>query len=264
MTPDGERHANRLRDASPEIRRRINEFTRATFRCRGGRLGSGMGNLLEALWGFYARQVLDATSPEQYDIAWVVNHGYNDFALVAADGVWDPATGHGALLGIEAKSMNLGTGESKAHFDALVNEIGEDDLLLVLVWRWTVVDADVVCPEVVGQFVGPAREVAELRDRLHIARGGSFIAPGGCPDCDVPRCAHVGEPLNSKGTRERRSGPPSAVTEKVSYAANFGGLVRMLSVRSQRARNVLDQQRAFPVRREYHDFVGSFPALFDS
>jgi hypothetical protein len=264
VTPDGERHAERLRVAGSEIRRRINTFTNATFRCRGGRLGSGMGSLLEALWGFYAREVLDETSPEQYDIAWVVNHGYNDFALVAADGTWDSTTGHGALLGIEAKSMNLGTKESKAHFDALVSEIEEDDLLLVLVWRWSALEAQVVYPEIVGEFVGPAREVAELRDRLHVARGGSFVAPGGCPDCDALYCPHVGEPLNSRGTRERRTGPPSTRGRTAPNAANFGGLVRMLSVRSQRARNVLDQQRGFPVRREYHDFVRSFPTLFQS
>lgn len=38
---------------TPGAIRRLNEFARATFRTRGGRTGSGMGMVIEALWGFY-------------------------------------------------------------------------------------------------------------------------------------------------------------------------------------------------------------------
>lgn len=260
MTPDGESHAELLRSLAVQIRAQINEFTLKTFKCRGGRLGSGMGHLLEALWGFYSREALSDTSPGEYDLAWIVDHAYNDFALLHAGVEWNSVTRDGECLRIEAKSMNLGADETKGHFDALVKEIGEDDLLLVLVWRWKSIRSEVglVCPEVVGEFLGPAREIAELRDALHLARGGSFIRPGDCPDCLEASCQHVGEPLNASGVRERRQGPPSAKGPNTSYAANFGGLVRMLKARSKEAKAVVDEQRSFPVRVEYMEFVDTF------
>lgn len=264
MTKDGERHWSQLRSAEAEIRARINAFTLKTFRCRGGRLGSGMGNLLEALWGFYSREVLSETTPGEYEVAWIVDHAYNDFALLDATKSWDPATHAGECLRIEAKSMNLGADEAKGHFDALAAEIAEDDLLLILVWRWSDIGGGLVFPEVVGEFVGPAREVAELRDALHIARGGFFVTAGACPDCRSSSCPHVGEPLNSNGNRERLSGPPSARSKTVGSAANFGGLVRMTKARGAAANAVLAEQLKFPVRREYIEFVRTFEDLLGS
>jgi len=272
MTPEGEQHLQRLLAALPQIKESINEFTLKTFRCRGGRLGSGMGGLLEGLWGFYARSVLSASSPDVYDIAWIPNHAYNDFALLDAAEAWDPETGGGVIFGIEAKSMNLGADETKGHFDVLQSQLAEDDQLLVIVWRWTAVDgtavdeaAAVVYPEVVDQFIGPALEIAMLRDALHEARGGTFVAAGSCPDgCPTATCVHIGEPLNSSGVRERRTGPEAARGSKTSYQANFGGLKRMVAARAD-ARPVLDEQMAqSEVRRAYVEFVRSFPSLFSS
>jgi hypothetical protein len=266
VTPDGKRHAEQLQACTGEIRDQINEFTLKTFKCRGGRLGSGMGNLLEALWGFYSREALNKNTPGEYDLAWIVDNAYNDFALLEANASWDSVTQAGEYLRIEAKSMNLGADETKGHFDVLIKEIGEDDILLVLVWRWKLVKSTtgLVFPQVVGQFLGPAREIAELRDALHMARGGTFIGPGDCPDCHENDCPHVGEPLNANGVRERRQGPPSAKGPNTSYAANFGGLARMLKARGKDAQAAAAEQRKYPVRAEYMDFVNSFDGLLNS
>jgi hypothetical protein len=44
-------------DATPVACQEINKLSRVRFRTRGqGRLGSGMGALLEALWGFFVDQ----------------------------------------------------------------------------------------------------------------------------------------------------------------------------------------------------------------
>lgn len=254
-----------LRACADEIRKEINGFTLKTFQCRGGRLGSGMGTLLEALWGFYSRKALNERSPDEYDLAWIVDNQYNDFALLRAGVNWDSGARQGELLRIEAKSMNLGAKESKGHFDPLLKEIGEDDLLLALVWRWTAVDASagLVYPEVVGEFLAPAAEIAELRDALHLARGGSFVGAGECPDCEEADCAHVGEPLNRNGVRERLEGPPSAEGPSTRYAGNFGGMVRMLKTSGEVARAVAQQQRSYPIRAAYMDFVAGFGDLLD-
>lgn len=263
MTPEGTKHLERLHKALPDIAEAMNEFTLETFRCRGGRLGSGMGNLLEALWGFYARVVLTKSTPDTYDIAWITDHAYNDFAFLDSARDWDPTTGEGEIFRIEAKSMNLGADETKGHFDVLATQLGEDDQLLVIVWKWTQFDGDVVYPQVVGQFIGPALEVTELRDALHIARGGSFVSKHACPDsCASDACAHDGEPLNKNGVRERRTGPAASRGANTSYAANFGGLKRMIATSSSDSRVVLDEQlAAHPVRKEYVEFVRSFPTL---
>lgn len=263
MTPDGIKHLERLHAALPDIGARINEFTLETFRCRGGRMGSGMGNLIEALWGYYTRLVLNASTPDVYDVAWITDNAYNDFAFVDATKDWDPVTGEGEIFRIEAKSMNLGADETKGHFDVLAREVGEDDQLLVIVWKWTEIDAAVVFPEIVDQFIGPAAEIVALRDALHIARGGSFVHSDACPDgCEPVSCTHHGEPINASGIRERRFGPLAARGANVSYAANFGGLKRMIATRSAESRAVLEEQMAaHPVRREYVQFVRSFPTL---
>jgi hypothetical protein len=207
------------------------------------------------------------SSPDVYDIAWIPNHAYNDFALLDATEAWDPETGNGVIFGIEAKSMNLGADETKGHFDVLQSQLADDDQLLVIVWRWTAVDEAgvVVFPEVVDQFIGPALEIAILRDALHAARGGWFVAAGSCPDgCPTATCAHIGEPLNSSGVRERRTGPEAARGSKTSYQANFGGLKRMVAARAD-ARPILEAQTAASeVRRAYVEFVRSFPSLFSS
>ena len=263
VTTEGKKHLERLRAALPDVAAKINEFTLQTFRCRGGRMGSGMGNLIEALWGFYTRVVLTETTAATYDVAWITDHAYNDFALLDASKAWESTTGAGEIFRIEAKSMNLGADETKAHFDVLASQLDEDDQLLVIVWKWTQVEGDVVFPQIVGQFIGPAAEIVALRDALHVARGGSFVLRDACPDgCAPEACIHVGEPLNAAGIRERRSGPIATRGGKTSYAQNFGGLKRMLAARSPESRAVLEQQMAaHPIRREYVEFVRSFPTL---
>jgi hypothetical protein len=227
-------------------------------------MGSGMGSLMEALWAFYARRTLNETLSRDYEIAWMVDNEYNDFAVTKAGAVWDPATRGGEVLRIEAKSMNLDADETKGHFDALQTEIGRDDQLLVLVWKWIplVAGEPIVYPKVLDELLINALEIARLRDALHIARGGSFVSGADCQDgCDPAACVHEGEPLNEKGRRERRSGPDTTRGKKASHAANFGGLKRMIGVKRKSAREVLVQQMLYPERARYVEFINSFPDL---
>jgi hypothetical protein len=260
---DPEICARALKSALPEIRRGINDFTAGHFHCLGGRMGSGMGSLLEALWAFYARRTLSQVLSHDYEIAWMVDNAYNDFAVVEADSKWTPATRGGEIMRIEAKSMNLDAEETKGHFDALQREIDTNDLLLVLVWRWIplVSGGQIVFPRALAEFLGSALEVARLRDALHVARGGSFVDRNHCPDgCNPASCAHDGEPLNKACVRERRFGPDASRGTNTSHQANFGGLKRMIAVKGD-AKDILQDQLALPVRAEYVDFISSFPRL---
>lgn len=221
-----------------------------------------MGAFLEALWGYYINQALQGEEGEvaaACEIGWLASHEYNDFACIRRDEVWDPTNKTGELLRIEAKSMNAGAEESKAHFDELFEKLGEWDLLLVLVWGWQTADDNIrVYPQILDHFIGPARSIAALRDHLHIARNGSFVNRAVCPDgCDQDLCTHHGEPLNANGKRERISGPYSRrPSDKVSYASNFGGLVRMLKTESQEARQTFRTIRhTEAIAHEYISFI---------
>lgn len=230
-----------------EICLEINEFSNSLLKTRGGRMGSGMGTLLEALWGYYTNEVLNKKKDgSSCEIAWLGSHEYNDFACIIKDHHWDPESRTGELFRIEAKSMNIDADESKGHFDELYDNLQEWDLLLVLVWAWKKVDEFRVSPHITGYFIDTARSIAILRDKLHIARGGSFVDRNDCPDdCKPEICTHHGEPLNAAGKRERLSGPQSTrPSSKVSYAANFGGLVRMLKTNSEQARLTFRKLRA--------------------
>jgi len=225
----------------------INAFAKKVLNTRGGRIGSGMGALLEALWGYYVNNALrdSAGQARQCELAWMYAHEYNDFACIVRDQKWDPTTREGELLRLEAKSMVASADESKAHFDQIVQKLNQQDILVVLVWDWVPVDDVRVCPQILDHFVGPALPIAEFRDALHIARGGTFVTPGKCPDgCAAGSCSHVGEPLNEQGKRERRTGPESRrVSQQVSYASNFGGMVRMLKTNSDAARKIFRESR---------------------
>lgn len=252
-----------LKDSLLEVREAINDFTASRFHCLGGRMGSGMGSLMEALWAFYARHALSKALSRDYEIAWMVDNAYNDFAVVSAQATWNPATRGGEILRIEAKSMNLDAVETKGHFDALQKEIGNHDLLLVLVWRWIALldDDQIVYPRVVGEYLGNALEIARLRDALHVARGGWFVSGARCPDgCDPAGCSHDGEPLNRAGTRERRFGPMASRGKNVSHASNFGGLKRMIAATGA-ARDTLEEQMAHTERANYVNFINAFPGL---
>ena len=88
-----------------------------------------MGLLLEGLWGYYTTECL---ADDHLEMAWLVDHQYNDFACLDMDTEWDPLTRGGELFRAEAKSMNMGADESKAHFDELAQNILPDDLLVVI------------------------------------------------------------------------------------------------------------------------------------
>ena len=225
----------------------INEFTEATFRTRGGRLGSGMGSLIEALWVYYMNKTLqnEGGVARLCELAWLPDHQPADFACLQRDAEWEPESRAGELFRIEAKSMNIGVDEAKGHFTNLAKETSEFDQLLVIVWSWTEYDRFYRWPRIHDYFIGSALPIIRLRDRLHVARGGTFVPAGHCPDgCDVNPCAHVGEPLNAAGIRELRTGPIACKGKNVDYAANFGGLLRMIKTSNAEASAILRDERA--------------------
>ena len=255
MTP--QEAALALKNTTGPACEKINDLSQKVFRTRGGRLGSGMGILLEALWGYYINAELEKEGA-LCEVGWVPGHEYNDFACIQRDQQWTPSNRTGELLRVEAKSMNTEADESKGHFDELMARLGEWDLLLVLAWSWDFADDGIrVYPHIHDYFIDSARSIALLRDSLHIARKGSFVDRSNCPDRCIPEhCQHHGEPLNSAGKRERRSGPASCKPEDSSYAANFGGLVRMVKTRGQSAREVLATIcNADPVAQAYVAFI---------
>ena len=225
----------------------INKFSREVLRTRGGRVGSGMGILLEAMWGYYVnRQFAVETGPAQdIEMSWLIGHEYNDFACVLRNQEWKPDSRLGELLRVEAKSMNIDADEPKGHFEELAGNLGAHDLLVIPLWVWKPVEGNRIYPGIRDHFVGPARPIAELRDRLHLARGGTFVDRDSCPDECVPaECLHHGEPLNADGKRERASGPASRKPANSSFAGNFGGLVRMLKTSTDEARREFGRIRA--------------------
>jgi len=240
----------------------MNQFCAKVFRTRGGKIGSGMGGVLEALWGYYTNEWLRQLSQSDIELAWFPDHQYHDFACVGANTAWDPATKKGELFRIEAKSMNKDADESKAHFDVLTDELDSFDALVLLVWRWKRFNKWRVTPFVIDVFFGSAKPVARLRDKLHEARGGSFVDRNSCPDACLPSlCAHHGEPLNKSGTRERISGPTTCKGPSTLYAANFGGMIRMLKTNSADARESLRAERQRDdIAHRYVSFIHrSFP-----
>jgi len=246
--------------ASVDACKKINVFAKEVLHTRGGRIGSGMGTLLEALWGYFTNHGIGGRfqGDDRCELAWMYGHEYNDFALVLSCEEWKPETRQGELLRVETKSMVASADESKAHFDQIQRQLTEFDLLTILVWDWVKLDDARVCPQILDHFVAPALPIAKLRDALHLARGGSFVDPKKCPDkCEPKHCKHAGEPLNEKGKRERLSGPEACrVSQKVSYAANFGGMVRMLKTDSENARKILRiARRDDDVAHAYVSFI---------
>lgn len=221
----------------------INRFAKDVLVSRGSRIGSGMGMLIEALWGYYMNRALEN---DMVEVGWFPEHQYNDFVCLEKYKTWNPETREGELFRLEVKSMNLDADESKGHFDVLQHELTPSDLLLIMVWKWESLDATHSVPKIIDHFIGNSIEIANLRDVLHFARGGAFVSKGNCPEtcaCDSI-CKYHGEPLNAAGKRERLSGPESArPSAKVSYAANFGGLIRMLKTSSEQSRAVFRKIR---------------------
>ena len=171
-----------VRAFCPDICSKMNEFSIEILVTRGGRIGSGMGALLEGLWGYMANQLLFDENEHFFDIAWMPDNQYNDFTIVEKNVSWNPDDRTGELFRIEAKSMNRQADESKAHFDVLKKELGKNDSLLILVWEWAAIDKTHRYPKVIDYYFGRALDVVELRDTLHVLRGGSFVSSSNCPD----------------------------------------------------------------------------------
>ncbi|KAA6183497.1 hypothetical protein F2Q65_15665 [Thiohalocapsa marina] len=244
----------------------VNVFTEQVFHTRGGRIGSGMGSVIEALWGFHLNGILKKDQDVSFELGWIYGHEYNDFACILRGEEWNPETKKGELFRVEVKSMVASADESKAHFDRLQHEFAENELLAVFLWDWKSINDQPrnVYPAILDYFVGYALPIAQLRDALHLERGGSFIQKGNCPDgCAIHSCAHVGEPLNASGVRERRSGPESAKGAGVSYAANFGGMLRMLGSRGKTGKDILKKEYASdPTKARFLDFMArNFPRV---
>ena len=70
--------------------------------------------------------------------------------------------------------MNMGADESKAHFDELAYNIRPEDLLVVIAWGWEL-NSGRSWPAVREIFVARALPIAQFRDALHLARGGTFV-----------------------------------------------------------------------------------------
>ncbi len=228
-----------LHSDAPKVIGEINRFTSETFKTRGGRLGSGMGSLLEAMWVYYMNRTLqnEGGAARCCELGWLQDHEPADFACLYRGVDWVPATREGELFRIEAKSMNIGVDEAKGHFANLAGETAEHDQLLVLIWCWTTLENQYFWPKIHDYFLGPALPIIRMRDQLHLVRGGSFVSRASCPDgCKPSACTHDGEPLNAAGKRERRTGPKRCRPANVDYAANFGGLVRMLKTDNDAAR----------------------------
>lgn len=119
-----EQAANSIIKYSAQAFDGIEVFSREVLQTRGGRIGSGMGTLLEALWGFYINQAL-SKNEEPIELGWLIGHEYNDFACVFRNSPWNPIYRTGELLRVEVKTMNAGADESKAHFDAPAHLFGE-------------------------------------------------------------------------------------------------------------------------------------------
>lgn len=237
----------------------VNDFTKEVFHTRGGRIGSGMGSVVEALWGFHLNNILSEEKNTHYELGWIYGHEYNDFACILSGEDWDPESKQGELFRIEVKSMVASADESKAHFDRLQHEFAENELLAVFLWDWKAVsdESKNVYPAILDYFVGYAQPIAQLRDVLHIERGGSFVETENCPDgCDSKSCKHIGEPLNASGVRERRSGPESCKGSNVAYAANFGGMLRMLGSRGKNGKELLKKEYGSdPTKARFIDFM---------
>ncbi|MED4851778.1 hypothetical protein P9386_08105 [Caldifermentibacillus hisashii] len=249
----------KIKDIMAKAVQETNNFCKEKILTRGGRVGSGMGTLLEAIWGFNMNQLLHRDPKVDCEIAWFPDNDYNDFACVKKNELWDPTTHRGELFRIEIKSMNKDADESKGHFDEIKQNLGQFDLLVVLIWTWKTDNGIHSYPYIEDFFIGNALEVAFLRDELHIARGGYFVDSSTCPDECLSKgipCKHHGEPLNANGNRERITGPISRKPPGSSHAANFGGLVRMLKTSNDEMRKVLRKIRAEnQTAHEYISFI---------
>ena len=212
---------------------KLNEFFSETFLVDSAEINYGhstrFGILFEAMWGYYMKEELKNLG---YVVKWICRNQYNDFYINDSLGNF--------ICNIEVKTLCLNSDESKSHFDALKSELLDTDLLFVSAWKWDLVD-EYMKPKITKSKFFISKEIAAMRDDLHILRGGSFIE---------------GEPINVSGYRERLSGPVQNKPNKVTHMANFGGLVRMLGVKSKEAKSKLQEYYSMGgTYKEYIDFI---------
>ena len=121
---------------TPAAIRGVNDLMKNFFRTRGDRVGSGMGSVIEALWGYYSNNLFLQDPAIGFELGWIYEQTYNDFACVRREVEWDPSSRMGEVLRIEVKSMVASADESKAHFDRLQHEFLANDLLAIFLWDW--------------------------------------------------------------------------------------------------------------------------------
>jgi hypothetical protein len=222
-----------LEKLNPLVIEKLNKFFSETFLVDSTEINYGhstrFGILFEAMWGYYMKEELKTLG---YMVKWICRNQYNDFYISDLLGNF--------ICNIEVKTLCLDSDESKSHFDALESELLSTDLLFVSAWKWDVI-GDYMKPKVTNSKFFISKEIAAMRDDLHILRGGSFIN---------------GEPINASGYRERLSGPDENKPNKVTHMANFGGLVRMLGTKSKESKTKLTEYYNMGGGcREYIDFV---------
>ena len=207
-----------LENLNPKVIEKLNEFFSETFLIDFSKITHGhstrFGVLFESMWGYYMKEELQSLG---YKLNWICKNQYNDFYITDTEGNF--------ICNVEVKTLCLNSDESKSHFDAIQSEILDTDLLFVSAWKWDVFGG-LMKPLVVRSEYFSSRNIASMRDQLHILRGGNFIKE---------------EPVNVSGYRERITGPSENKPPKISHMANFGGLVRMLGTKSRESKNKLEE-----------------------
>jgi hypothetical protein len=220
-----------LEKLNPIVIEKLNKFFSETFLVDSSEINYGhstrFGILFEAMWGYYMKGELEVLG---YMVKWICRNQYNDFYISDLLGNF--------ICNIEVKTLCLDSDESKSHFDAIQSELLDTDLLFVSAWKWDVHD-DLMKPKITESKFFVSKEIAIMRDELHILRGGDFVNE---------------EPINASGYRERLSGPDENKPPKVTHMANFGGLVRMLGTKSKTSKMKL---------QEYHDKGGTCKEYID-
>lgn len=222
-----------LEKLNPKVIEKLNKFFSETFLVDSSEINYGhstrFGILFEAMWGYYMKGELETLG---YMVKWICRNQYNDFYITDLLDNF--------ICNIEVKTLCLDSDESKSHFDALQSELLDTDLLFVSAWKWDVHD-DLMKPKITESKFFVSKEIAVMRDELHILRGGNFVKE---------------EPINASGYRERLSGPDENKPPKITHMANFGGLVRMLGTKSKISKVKLQEYYdSGGTCKEYIDFV---------
>ena len=196
----------------------LNQFFSETFLVDSVEINYGhstrFGILFEAMWGYYMKKELESFG---HSLKWICKNQYNDFYITDDK--------ENFVCNIEVKTLCVNSDESKSHFDAIQSELLNTDLLFVSAWKWNINNTS-MSPCVTKSEYFLSKNIAKMRDDLHILRGGSFIN---------------NEPINASGFMERITGPENNKPLKISHMSNFGGLVRMLGTKSKNSKQKLEE-----------------------